>query len=326
MNKSVKDIIVKYYKNKSSNGISFNNEINGISCYNKLGEAIMLSSIPEKAKLNNKNISLNKNLNFFLDLVLRKNIFFEKEAIDNVYSMHYLVENFNYGNGNILQQIYRACGLEVDIKPKGNLYINKPKIKNRIGIHIDGASAGRFHGSARDIYQNNIIILQNFINNNPQYNFIQFGQGKQKDEKMIATGICHPINENKEGLLDNVEDFLNKNLEETLEKIAECEYFICLNSGFYHAAIALDIKTICIINLPSIEECYLPILVNEMLPCTPPYLKWDKNWLYPQAVHLHQDGENELVKLFNSENLKKALNGDIYPFWKNDYLNLINEI
>jgi hypothetical protein len=324
--KSIKDILFSFYKNKKNQGPLFNKDNHNIGCYNKLGEAIMLSSIPEKSFLENQNIFLDKKHNYFLDIILKKNPFYQDRIINKSLSIHDIVEHFNCGNGNILQQIYRILGLAVDIKPKGKLYIEKTKKKNLIGIHLDGVSAGRFSPKGRIIYHSNIETLQRFINNNlQQYSFIQFGQGKLKEEDLLLTGVSKPKNDDKTGLLNNVEDFLNKNIEDTLEKIAECEYFICLNSAFYHAAIALNIKTICIINLPDIKECYIPILVNEMLPCVPPYSSWDKNWLYPQAVHLHQDGENELVKQFNEKNLKKALEGEIYPFWKDDYLNLINE-
>jgi hypothetical protein len=324
--KSVEDIIISYYRNKPISGIKFNEQLNEISCYNKLGEAIMFSSIPEKSVNENRDIYLNKNLNYFLDLILKKNPHFKSKDIDKSPNIHQIVENFNCGNGNILQQTYRLLGLNIDAKPKGNLYINKTKKKNLIGLHLDGVSAGRFYPNGRVIYEHNIKILQEFIKTNSEYSFVQFGQGKKKEEELLPTGLSKPLNNDKTGLLKNVEDFLNKDISETLNKIAECEYFICINSSFYHAAIALDVKTICLINLPIIQSCYLPILVNEMLPCTPPFSHWDKNWLYPQAVHLHQDGENELVKMFSKENLKKALNGDIYPFWKDDFLNLINEI
>lgn len=321
---SPEDIIISFYKERKSKGQIFSEPIRSLGCYNKLGESIMLSSIPEKVFKENKDITLNIDNNYYLDLILKNNFFFKKEDT-KFYTIHHLVENYNFGNGNILQQIYRAIGLKVDVKPKGNLYLDHiNKIPKKIGIHIDGISAGRFYGQARQIYIENLHILQNFINSHSEYSFIQFGQGFNKNEDLIKQGYSVVIEEDKSGLLDNVEDYLNKPLEETLTKIAECEYFICLNSGFYHAAIALDIKTICIINLPIIQECYLPILVNEMLPCSPPYSYWDKNWLYPQAVHLHQDGENELVKNFTEENLKKAINGDIYPFWNDKYLSLIN--
>lgn len=321
---SPEDIIASFYKSKSSKGEIFSNIIESLGCYNKLGESIMISSIPEKVFKENKNVTLNIDNNYYLDLVLKNNSYFKNEN-RKFYTIHHLVENYNFGNGNILQQIYRAIGLEVDVKPKGNLYLNNvKKIPKKIGIHIDGVSAGRFYGQARQIYTKNLDIIQNFINSNSEYSFIQFGQGFNKNEDLLKQGYSVPIDEDKSGLFNNVEDFLNKPLDETLKKIAECEYFICLNSGFYHAAIALDIKTICIINLPIIQECYLPILVNEMLPCYPPYSYWDKNWLYPQAVHLHQDGENELVKKFSEENLKKSINGDIYPFWNDKYLSLIH--
>jgi len=325
--KNPEDIIISFYKDKEIRGTmyDFSREIKAIYTLPKLGENILLSSIPEKCSKEYKNINF-LNTNIYSEFVFSRNpyytdqkdaSFFNIQKAKNPVNLDQIISNFNCGNGNSLQQFCRALGLNVDIKPKGNLYIpQKNKKHNTIGLHLDCISGKSILDKyTRNLYKENLQILQQFINNNShKYQFIQFGQSLGKDE----------IN-NKIGLLNNVEDYLDKTLAETAEKIAECEYFICVNSAFYHLSISLDIKTICIISLPSIYDCYLPILVNEMLLCKPPFLRWEKNCLYPQAVHLHQDGENHLVKKFSIINLEKAINGEVYPFWNDKYLNLIND-
>lgn len=315
------DLLTNFYKKKETRGNSFDGEVKSLSCYNKLGETALLSFIPEQAAKEGKNISVGSFGNSYFAPVFGKNPFV-KECQD-LNAFHSYTERFNLGNGNLVQQIQRLLKLKVDPKPRGRFYGSSIKISNRIGIHIDGVSAGRFYGAKRAIYADNLKILQSFINNNKQYEFVQFGQGAKKDEKILPSGVSLPTENNKEGLLEGVSDFLNKGIEESIDLASTCEYFICLNSSFYHIAAALDCKIICIINNPKIEECYLPILVNEMPPNSPPYDIFDKIWLYPQAVHLHQDGENDLVPTFSELNLKRAINGEVYPFWDDKYLNLI---
>jgi hypothetical protein len=80
-----------------------------------------------------------------------------------------------------------------------------------------------------------------------------------------------------------------------------------------HVAAALNLKSVVIINdpncficLPRIKECELP----------------NSEWLYPQNVHLNRSGITELVPKFNEKNISFALNGEIYPYWSEQYLTL----
>jgi hypothetical protein len=109
-------------------------------------------------------------------------------------------------------------------------------------------------------------------------------------------------------------NFCGKSIDESIIELSTCDYFIGLNSGFMNLAASFDIKSIIIINLPESYELVLPRLKDIDVK--------DSNWLYPQNVHLHQDNETDLVPMFSSENLLKAINGDIYPFWSNEYLSL----
>lgn len=136
--------------------------------------------------------------------------------------------------------------------------------------------------------------------------------------------IPNSLNEDLKNL---VIDFFNENQEYTpyyfnndldinslIKTLSECEYFLGIDSGPMHVAAALGIKSIIIINdytnniyLPKIKECEIP----------------NSEWLYPQNVHLNRVEANELVPLFSKENLKGAFGGKIYPYWKTEYLNIL---
>ena len=98
--------------------------------------------------------------------------------------------------------------------------------------------------------------------------------------------------------------------------MSKCEYFLGIDSGLMHMAAGLGLKSIVIINntgnniyLPRIKECDIP----------------NSEWLYPQNVHLNTMCENPLVPVFSTENLSRAFNGEIYPYFSEDYLSLYFE-
>ena len=51
----------------------------------------------------------------------------------------------------------------------------------------------------------------------------------------------------------------------------------------------------------------------------------ESEWFYPQSVILHQEGSGDFAPQFNLDNLERALEGDLYPYWSTDYLALIHE-
>lgn len=103
------------------------------------------------------------------------------------------------------------------------------------------------------------------------------------------------------------------NINDLISVMETCEYFLGIDSGPMHLAAALDLKSVVIINdpncfiyLPRIKECELP----------------NSEWLYPQNVHLNRSGVTELVPKLNEKNILFALNGEIYPYWSEQYLTL----
>jgi len=105
----------------------------------------------------------------------------------------------------------------------------------------------------------------------------------------------------------------NLTLNELISHMETCEYFLGIDSGPMHVAASMDLKSIINVNdpnnliyLPKIKECELP----------------NSEWLYPQNVHLNRSGETELVPKFTYENLLSAFKGEVYPYWKDDFLDV----
>jgi hypothetical protein len=223
---------------------------------------------------------------------------------DNVnYIITESLEFFNLGGGHLSQRFQRAFGQEVSLVPQGVFDRIIPKIiPKRIGICLGvGQSANdlipRGFERPRQLYQENLSVIEDFINCT-DFEFIEFGsERKTRSAK--------------------VNNYTGATIYGSIGILSTCDYFIGLNSGFMNLAAALGIKSIIIINVPKAEDFCLPYLIDTHVE--------DMNWLYPQNIHLHQDGENKFCAKLTLDNLKAAINGDIYPYFSNDYLNLVHE-
>jgi hypothetical protein len=298
--------IIDFYKDKTpliKKPINF--EIKGLINYNPgLGDALSVTSISKVAAKQNKEIAINSPSPHFPALC-KFNPYYK--PIHNhvpLIRAEFIQGYYEAGNGHFFQWLQRACCLEPDLKPKATIIYEKPKIKNRIILHLSvGVHATvqkqTIHPRAREFYPEHKETLQKFIlDNKDKYEFIEIGT-------------------NFSGL-NNVQNKCGLKLEESIHEMAQGEYFLGLHSGVMHVAAALDLKSIIIINFPRANNLYLPYLKDIGLA--------DMNWLYPQNVHLHEDDKGELVPMFSYENIEKALDGAIYPYWKDNYLNLIHEI
>ena len=302
---NIKNFIKDFYSNRSSIKKYFDlnqqKPTNIFSLNNGIGDCVILNHLlfDDENSRSIYNIACNsahfapifefnkfKNLNFF--------------DHNNQAIRYELLEFFDLGSGHIIQKSRRALGLPIHLKPKSFLHTGLPKIKNKIGLHLStgnsALSLSNLNQNPRQIYEKNLLLIKDFIKKQSnQYEFVEFGQ-------------------NSMGL--ECKNFCGKNITESIKELSTCEYFIGLNSGFMNIAACFDIKSIIIVNIPTnANEIVLPSLKD--IPCP------DLNWLYPQNVHLHQDNESPIVPIFNLNNLQKALNGEIYPFWSNEYLELI---
>jgi len=104
---------------------------------------------------------------------------------------------------------------------------------------------------------------------------------------------------------------------ELIDHLATCEWFVGVNSGPMHLATSLGLKCIVIVNFPDPKAIVMPTL--KVLGTV------DEEWLYPQHVHLHQDGGTRLVPKFSARSLARAFDGGVYPFWKTKWCKLLEK-
>lgn len=217
-------------------------------------------------------------------------------------SADFLNARYDLGNGHFTQRLQRAFGLRPADRPQGHIACDQLLVPRRVGLHFDPGihslwQKNHVHPRARELYPESRKIIAEFARNHPNWSFVQFG-GRRTD-------------------IDGVEDAVGLPLEQTILKLATCEYFIGIVSGPMHVATALGVKCIVILNFPKAAEIMLPTL--KRTGCI------ESEWLYPQNVHLHQDDEAPLVRRFSLKNLERAVQGELYPFWTDRYLPLIWE-
>jgi ADP-heptose:LPS heptosyltransferase len=110
--------------------------------------------------------------------------------------------------------------LEVSVKPKGHLNIEKKIVKNKVALHLN--RGGVKH---TDLSQKSKNLVNRFIEKYSDiYEFVEI------DPKNTLT--------------------------KTVEMLSTCEYFIGLNSGPMHLATALDLKCVVLVNSPLPSELF----------------------------------------------------------------------
>jgi len=216
--------------------------------------------------------------------------------VDATYAQH------NLGNGHLFQRLRRLYGLGVSEKPFGKLRRESPVVSGRVALHFDAGvhqnwQKEHIHPRAREVYPENLNIIQQFIDSRPDLEFVEFGS--------------------KPSGLTGVKSCVGMELGLQLRVVGTCEWFLGIVSGFMHVAAAYECKSVVILNLPAARKIMLPTLVDT--------LEVESEWLYPQNVHLHQDNAGPLVPRFSKNYLRAAFNGEVYPYFKNDWLHLIHE-
>lgn len=216
-----------------------------------------------------------------------------------------LQKRYAMGNGHLIQRLHRVFGLEPPLKPKGSLEVKGvDRVKNRVAINLLPGHAHvswqrrYIHPRAREVYDETVKGLQGFVRDHGGYHWCEIGSKRSNwiNEAQDKTGI---------------------GLFETIRFLATCEYYVGVISGPMHIAAALDVKCIVIINFPDANRIFLPTLKD--IP------QVEQEWFLPQAVHLHQESDGPLVKRFSVDNLAKAFDGGIYPYFDDRFLPLIHE-
>jgi hypothetical protein len=269
-----------------------------------LGDTLMLSALPRAAAQAGQAVSLFAPGPSFATLCAH-NPFYRPQVDTFCALTDRLLHGYNLGGGHFIQRLERAWRLPVDLLPRPCLVL--PRITRdgrRVVFHFGPggeqnlrAQRRLIHPRAREIYPPVREALQQFVDGHPELSFAEVGDIFSR--------------------LRGVDDWTGLPLDQTIARMAGCEYFIGINSGPMHLAAALDLKIIAIINFPPAQLLVLPVIHDVEL--------FDVEWLYPQSVILHQDAEGPLVPRFSLNNLERAVAGEIYPYWSSGYLDLIDE-
>ena len=215
-----------------------------------------------------------------------------------------LINEHDCGNGHITQQLRRAYRLPVDRLPKGQLACPSVKRRaNRVIMHFEPAASSAkmqevLHPRPRYIAPQHIPAIAAFVSNHPELEFFEVGM-----RPLGVAGTTFVPTPTLPGLI---------------ELIASANLFVGIMSGPLNIATALGIRCVVIVNIPKVERLVLPVLRRTYVA--------EEEWQYPQNVHLHQDGASKLVPALSEYTLEAALNGEVYPFWSDAWLDLPLEI
>ena len=223
--------------------------------------------------------------------------FDHRKCIDN----SRLIYNFDCGNGHYIQRLQRAFGLSVIDLPEGSISVDMPKVKGRVVMHWEAGKHQEWqfkhvHPQARILYAQNRAIIEQFIKDHQELEFIEIGKSAS------IKGAEHQ------------RDLL---LFDTISLISSAEYFIGITSGPMHLAAAMGVRSVIVVNFPDADKMLYPTICDNG--------QVESEWHYPQNVHLHQDNEGPLVPRFSLKNLERAFAGEVYPYWSDQFLPLIHE-
>lgn len=267
-----------------------------------LGDTMMLTDLPAASAKQYKQWQSFSSSRHFLPLMSFNPSY--QEIKDKAYLINApdLVHQYDCGNGHYLQRIRRAFGLQVDDKPHGFLRWHGQRNRETVILHFDPGVHAKWqrkaiHKRARMIYEETREAIKAFVASRPTWTFIEVGES--------------PLQ------IEGTEYRKTNTTVDLVNLIATGEWFIGIMSGPMHVATALGLKCVVIVNFPKAEKVFLPTLrVTGQV---------EEEWMYPQNVHLHQDGDGPLVRRATLNNFNRAFDGDIYPFWSDKYLPLVHE-
>jgi hypothetical protein len=273
-----------------------------------LGDCVMLTDLPFIATQHNRLVNIWAGTNTFVE-VMKFHPSYRYTSIDCGVVNPFLVdllrlrEVYDLGNGHQLQQFRRAWGFPVEDKPKGALVNNETRHLSRVILHFEPSKTNvvwqreHWHPKMRELYPESKSALEAFIAKHSDLEFIQVG--KTNLEIHGAGFVPTP------------------STVELIKLIQSGSWFIGIMSGPLHIAVASGLKCIVMVNFPEARRIVLPTLRYTGTP--------EEEWYYPQNVHLHQEGESPLVPKFTRYSLEAAFSGDVYPFWQDDWLEMIHE-
>jgi hypothetical protein len=266
-----------------------------------IGDVMALTHLPGAAKAQGKDLSIYSASRFFRPLMEFVPAYQNKTNAFCV-SAAELNAHYDLGCGHFFQRLQRAYGLLPNLKPMGTLVTQNPRHAGRVILHLDAGIHAEWqrqhvHPRAREVYKENLTILQQFISQNrSRYEFVDVGRVRAP--------------------LQGVTSGFNDDIREVVDIMSTATHFIGIVSGPMHMATALGLNCTIILNFPDPNLIFLPVMRNID--------QIESEWLYGQNVHLHQDGEGPLVPAFTLRNLERAFHNEIYPFGSDAHLSLIN--
>lgn len=266
-----------------------------------IGDAVILSDLPRAGHQNDRFMSIFSPSEHFQTL-MSFNPYYKPRLTPFCAIADVLYLSFDLGNGHVIQRLRRAYGLPIDLKPRGCIEVPGRTRRSRIALHFEAGAQAEWQRrhirpDARILSSFSRAAIEALIAARLDFEFVEIGKR--------SCGIRGAV------------DYTGLSLSETIEVISSAQYFIGIMSGPMHLAAAMNLKLICITNFPSAELICLPTLkdIDQV----------ESEWFYPQSVILHQDGEGPFVKQVSLENLERALDGELYPYWSDRYLPLIEE-
>lgn len=273
-----------------------------------LGDCLMLTDLPFAATAEGKVANIWASSKYFLD-VMQFHPSYSFTSADCGLLNPFLVdilrlrEVFDLGNGHQLQQLRRAWGFQVPLRPKPALNRIAENQLGRVILHFEPSAHNaawqrkHWHPHMRELYDTSKKELEQFIKRHPELEFIEVGTVSSE--------------------IRGAEHVQTSSTAELIKVIQSGTWFIGIMSGPLHIAVASDLRCIVVVNFPRANQIVLPVLRRAGNP--------EEEWYYPQNVHLHQESESPLVPRFNRDSLEAAFNGDVYPFQEDTWLGLINE-
>jgi hypothetical protein len=205
------------------------------------------------------------------------------------------VASWDLGPGHNVQRCRRLFGLPAGpVLParRRPLFADVVPLGHRVSLHFDAGPHAdwqrqHLHPRARQLYPENRVVVREFIEAHPELSFIEFGN---------RPTLRH----------DRVEDATGRPLAETIRLMAECTTHLGIVSGPMHLAAALGLRLIVVLNFPHPSQLCLPALVDTGVV--------ESEWLYPEAMHLHQDADSPHWPRFGRASLERAFAGQVYPY------------
>ena len=266
-----------------------------------IGDAVILSDLPRAGHQNDRFMSIFSPSEYF-QTIMSFNPYYKPRLAPFCAIADVLYHAFDLGNGHLIQRFRRAYGLPIDLEPRGCIEVPGRSTRSRIALHFEAGGHAEWQRrhirpDARILSSSSKSAIEELIAARSDFEFVEIGK--------CSSGI--------KGAIDRT----GLSLSESIEVLSSAKYFIGIMSGPMHLAAALGIKAICITNFPAPELICLPTLkdIDQI----------ESEWFYPQSVILHQDGGGTFVKQVSVENLQRALDGDLYPYWSSRYLPLIEE-